>query len=76
MSHFDITRRFTAFATRAFVQAAVAGSTCCSAGAVAFAATLTTTATATAAAPRPTSGAFAAIALGALLLSITQRWRG
>ena len=73
MSHFDITRRFTTFATRAFVEAAFAGSNCCSAGAVAFAATITTTATATATATRPTSGALAAIALGTLLLSITHR---
>ena len=63
--------------TRTFVDDAFAGSAHGSAGTVAFT-TLTATATATATATRPASGAFAAIALGTLLLAVTHRrcdWR-
>lgn len=71
------TRVVSTCTTRTFVDDAFAGSAHGSAGTVAFT-TLTATATATATATRPASGAFAAIALGTLLLAVTHRrcdWR-
>ena len=67
------TRVVTTFATRAFVDAAFAGCTRCSTGNVAFGTAFATTTTTTSTATRPASGTLAAIALGTLLLPVTQR---